>query len=152
MLREQIETAEKWQIWHAMNELRYIFRHSLLREAAYDMQLRTRLRELHQSIAEAIEQLYPNSEERFVDLAFHYEQAEAEKKTDKYLEKAARYAQRNFQNRQALKFYGKLLQHLNHTSKKSKKRIKILLRKGSIHELIGQWEEAETDYHCRREV
>ena len=146
VLREQVQTAEKWQIWHAMNELRYIFRHSLLREAAYDMQLRTRLRELHYLIAEAIEHLYPNSEERFVDLAFHYEQAESEKKTDKYLEKAARYAQRNFQNRQALKFYGKLLQHLNHTSKKSKKRIKILLRKGSVHELIGQWEEAEADY------
>jgi predicted ATPase/class 3 adenylate cyclase len=146
VLREQIETAEKWQIWHAMNELRYIFRHSLLREAAYDMQLRTRLRELHQSIAEAIEQLYPNSEERFVDLAFHYEQAEMEKKTDKYLEKAARYAQRNFQNRQALVFYEKLLKHLSDVSKKSKKRVKILLRKGSVHELIGQWPEAETDY------
>jgi predicted ATPase len=104
VLREQIQTAEKWQIWHAMNELRYIFRHSLLREAAYDMQLRTRLRELHQLIAEAIEQLYPNSEERFVDLAFHYEQAEDEKKTNKFLEKAARYAQRNFLNRQALKY------------------------------------------------
>jgi predicted ATPase len=59
VFREQIQTAEKWQVWYAMNELRYIFRHSLLREAAYDMQLRTRLRELHQLIAEAIEHLYP---------------------------------------------------------------------------------------------
>lgn len=151
VLREQVQTAEKWQIWHAMNELRYIFRHSLLREAAYDMQLRTRLRELHQSIAEAIEQLYPNSEERFVDLAFHYEEAENEKKTDRFLEKAARYAQRNFQNRQALVFYEKLLSHLSHASKKSKKRVKILLRKGAIHELIGQWEEAERDYEAALE-
>jgi predicted ATPase/class 3 adenylate cyclase len=146
VLREQIETAEKWQIWHAMNELRYIFRHSLLREAAYDMQLSSRLRELHQSIAEAIEQLYPKSEERFVDLAFHFEQAEIDKKTDKYLEKAARYAQRNFQNRQALVFYEKLLAHLSDISKKSKKRVKILLKKGAVHELIGQWPEAERDY------
>ena len=146
ILREQIQTAEKWQIWYAMNELRYMFKHSLLREAAYDMQLRTRLRELHQSIAEAIEQLYPNSEERYFDLAFHYEQAENRKKTDRYLEKAARFAQRNYQNRQALLYYEKLLVHLSHTSKKSKKRIKILLRKGAIQELIGQWEEAERDY------
>lgn len=146
ILREQVQTAEKWQIWYAMNELRYMFKHSLLREAAYDMQLRARLRELHQSIAEAIEQLYPNSEERFFDLAFHYEQAENRKKTDRYLEKAARYAQRNYQNRQALLYYEKLLVHLSHTSKKSKKRIKILLRKGAIQELIGQWEEAEKAY------
>jgi predicted ATPase/class 3 adenylate cyclase len=146
VLREQVQTAEKWQIWHAMNELRYIFRHSLLREAAYDMQLRARLRELHQSIAEAIEQLYPGSEERFVDLAFHYEQAENEKKTIKYLEKAARYAQRNFQNRQALGFYEKLLQHIEVNNRKSKKRVKFLLRKGAVHELIGQWDEAEKEY------
>ncbi|HMX41992.1 MAG TPA: adenylate/guanylate cyclase domain-containing protein, partial [Saprospiraceae bacterium] len=105
VLREQVQTAEKWQVWYAMNELRYIFRHSLLREAAYDMQLRTRLRELHHSIAEAIEQLYPGSEERYVDLAFHYEQSEDRKKTNQYLEKAARYSQRNFLNRQAVRFY-----------------------------------------------
>jgi len=146
VLKEQIQTAEKWQIWHAMNELRYIFRHSLLREAAYDMQLRTRLRELHQLIAEAIEHLYPNSEERFVDLAFHYEQAEVDAKTNKYLEKAARYAQRNYLNRQALQFYTKLIDNLGDSAKKNKKVVKFQLRKGAVHELIGQWEEAEQEY------
>ncbi|MEL6357213.1 MAG: AAA family ATPase, partial [Bacteroidota bacterium] len=35
LLKEQIAEAEKGQIWSAMNELRYIFRHSLMREAAY---------------------------------------------------------------------------------------------------------------------
>ena len=151
VLREQIQTAEKWQVWYAMNELRYIFRHSLLREAAYDMQLRTRLRELHQLIADAIEQLYPNSEERFVDLAFHYEQAEDERKTNKYLEKAARYAQRNFQNRQALSFYEKLIVNILDKDKKNKKVIKLILRKGTVHELVGQWEEAEQDYRTALE-
>lgn len=146
VLREQIQTAEKWQVWYAMNELRYIFRHSLLREAAYDMQLRTRLRELHHDIAEAIEQLYPDSEERYVDLAFHYEQAEDEKNTNKYLEKAARYSQRNYLNRQAVQFYGKLIINLLKKEKKNKKHIKLLLRKGSVHELVGQWEEGEHDY------
>lgn len=146
VLREQVQTAEKWQVWYAMNELRYIFRHSLLREAAYDMQLRTRLRELHQLIAEAIEQLYPHSEERFVDLAFHYDQAEHEKKTNKYLEKAARYAQRNFQNRQALQFYNKLIANLLTKDKTSKKLVKLILRKGTVLELVGQWEDAEKDY------
>ncbi|MBK8194685.1 MAG: tetratricopeptide repeat protein [Lewinellaceae bacterium] len=146
VLKEQIQTAEKWQIWHAMNELRYIFRHSLLREAAYDMQLRTRLRELHHLIAEAIEQLYPGSEERYVDLAFHYEQSEDTQKTNKFLEKAARYSQRNFLNRQALKYFEKLIDNLNGRSKKNKKIIKLQLRKGAVHELVGQWEEAEQDY------
>lgn len=146
VLREQIQSAEKWQVWYAMNELRYIFRHSLLREAAYDMQLRTRLRELHHSIAEAIEQLYPSSEERYVDLAFHYEQSEDQKKTNKFLEKAARYSQRNFLNRQAINYYHKLITNILEKSKKSKKIIKLLLRKGTVHELVGQWDEGERDY------
>lgn len=146
VLREQIQTAEKWQVWYAMNELRYIFRHSLLREAAYDMQLRTRLRELHHSIAEAIEQLYPGSEERYVDLAFHYEQSEDEKKTNKYLEKAARFSQRNFLNRQAVQFYDKLITNVLEKKKGGKRVIKLLLRKGTVHELVGQWDEGEQDY------
>ena len=146
VLREQVQTAEKWQIWYAMNELRYIFRHSLLREAAYDMQLRTRLRELHQLIGEAIEQLYPNSEERYIDLAFHYEQAENEEKTAFYLEKAAQYARNNFQNRQAIQYYGKLIHYLGHQADKTEKSIELHLQKGAVHELIGQWQEAEEEY------
>ena len=146
VLREQVQSAEKWQVWYAMNELRYIFRHSLLREAAYDMQLRTRLRELHHDIAEAIEQLYPESEERYVDLAFHYEQAEDEKKTNKYLEKAARYSQRNFLNRQALSFYNKMIDNLLEINNRSNKVLKLLLRKGAVLELVGQWEEGEKNY------
>lgn len=147
VLREQIQSAEKWQVWYAMNELRYIFRHSLLREAAYDMQLGTRLRELHQLIAEAIEHLYPKSEERYVDLAFHYEEAEIKSKTNKYLEKAARYAQRNYQNRQALIFYEKLIHNIRNGSTKNTKLVKLMLRKGAVHELVGQWEEANAEYN-----
>ena len=73
LLRDQIEIAERGQIWSAMSELRYIFRHSLLREAVYSMQLTTRLQQLHQQIAGAIERLYGDAlEERYVDLAFHF--------------------------------------------------------------------------------
>jgi predicted ATPase len=112
VLREQIQNAEKGQIWRAMNELRYIFRHSLLRETVYDMQMRTRLRELHFMIAKAIEKVYADSiEQRYVDLAFHYEQAEIKLKTNEYLKKAADFARRNFQNLQALEFYDRLLKN-----------------------------------------
>jgi len=146
MLQEQVETAEKGQIWQAMNELRYIFRHSLLREAVYSMQLRTRLRELHRLIAEAIEKLYAdNLEDRYVDLAFHYEQAEIAEKTDFYLLKAADYARRNFQNKQALAFYDKLLDNIIQPDNTTK-RVQVLLKKGSVLELIGEWEQASKTY------
>ena len=146
VLKEQIESAEKGQIWRAMNELRYIFKHSLLREAVYDMQLRARLRELHAHIAEAIEKVYQdNLEERYVDLAFHYEQAEMTDKMRFYFGEAAGYSRRNFQNEQALLYYDKLLGILDQTPDKEEK-IKALLSKGSVLELVGQWENCQGIY------
>ncbi len=146
LLREQIKHAEKGQIWHAMNELRYIFRHSLLREAVYSMQLRTRLQQLHLLIGEAIERLYvDNLEERYVDLAFHYEQAGAFEKTCEYLRKAADYARSNYQNQQALDYYEKLLKKLGR-QKDHADQIRTHLKKGKVLELIGKWDECEQAY------
>lgn len=146
MLAEQIKVAEKVQIWRAMNELRYIFRHSLLREAAYSMQLRARLQHLHRLIGETIEKLYADRlEERYVDLAFHFEQANVVDKTCEYLRKAGDYARRNFQNQQALEFYEKLLQILGNQADTARQ-VKTLLKKGRILELIGKWEDCKTTY------
>lgn len=146
LLKEQIQTAERSQIWWAMNELRYIFKHSLLREAIYEMQLRARLRELHRLIAEAIEKVYSdNIEERFADLAFHYEQADETELTIEYLEKAASYAKRNYQNRQALEYYEKL-QTYYEEGNETVELIKLLLKKGEIEQLLGTWKEAESTF------
>jgi len=146
LLKEQITQAERGQIWLAMNELRYIFRHSLLREAAYSMQLRARLQQLHRLIAEAIERLYADQiEERYVDLAFHYEQAGVFDKTCEYLRKAADYARRNYQNQQALDFYEKLLEKLS-SQKDTENQIQTHLKRGKILELIGQWDECKAAY------
>ena len=146
LLKEQIKHAERGQIWHAMNELRYIFKHSLLREAVYDMQLRARLEQLHLHIAEAIERLYAdNLEERFVDLAFHYEQAGVFDKTCEYLRKAADYARSTYQNQQALDYYERLLKKLG-SDQDNVDEIRTLLKKGKVLELIGNWEAGQEAY------
>ena len=146
LLAEQIDVAEKVQIWRSMNELRYIFRHSLLREAAYSMQLHTRLQQLHRLIAESMERIYSDKiEERYVDLAFHFELAEVPDKTIEYLRKAGDYARRNFQNQQALEFYEKLLAMLG-SQQDTNKQVRTLLKKGRILELIGKWEDCKDTY------
>ena len=145
-LREQVKNAENGQIWLAMNKLRYIFKHSLLREAIYDMQLKTRLRELHEMIAKAIEKIYAEQlDDRFIDLAFHYGQADNEFKTNEYLKKAGDFARRNFQNQQALDLYDRLLKN----TKNKAETIQTLVKKGEILLLIGQWEASEV---CFREA
>lgn len=146
VLKEQIESAERGQIWRAMNELRYIFKHSLLREAVYSMQLRTQLRDLHAHIAQAIEKLYQdNLQDHYIDLAFHYEQAEILEKAKFYYKKAAVRARQYFQNERALVYFDKLLDILDPKTEQEKI-IKALIKKGSILELIGQWEKCEEIY------
>jgi class 3 adenylate cyclase/tetratricopeptide (TPR) repeat protein len=141
VLREQIRKAERGQIWQAMNELRYIFRHSLLREAVLDMQLRTRVRELHHLIARAMERLYADRlEERYYDLAYHYGQAHDREKAIEYSEKAADRFKRNFQNKDALESYEKLLALFKPSRVTDIAR--TMLKKGAVQELIGLWEDA----------
>jgi tetratricopeptide (TPR) repeat protein/class 3 adenylate cyclase len=143
VLREQVKAAEKAQVWQALNELRYIFRHALLREAVYDMQLKTRLQELHGQIAEAIETLYEGHlEGRYLDLAFHYEQAGVESKTAFYLDKAADYLKNNYQNSQALSYYDKLLVILEKNAD-TPQIARTLLKKADLLQLTGNWDSCE---------
>src|SRR5688572_33394762 len=83
MLKEEenvyacIREAEKAAIWAPLNEIRYIFSHGLLRDAAYAMQMQARRRELHGLAVEALEHLYADSlSHHYVELAYHAEYAE----------------------------------------------------------------------------
>ena len=141
-LIHQIKEAEKGQIWSAINELKYIFKHSLLREAVYNMQLKSNLRKLHLNIAEAIEHLYTsNLDDRYADLAFHFEEAEKHGKAIFYMKKAADFARTSFQNKRALMYYAKLKAYYD-TDREPEEYAKVLIREAEILELIGQWDES----------
>lgn len=142
LLQEQIKIAEKGQIWRSLSELRYIFRHTLLREAAYGMQLHAQLQHLHQLIGETIERLYSgNLEDRYFDLAFHFEQAKMEEKTIFYLRKSGEYAQEKFQHQEALEYYDKVLAIIGEKAPDSVL-AEVLLSKGKVLESLGRWEDA----------
>jgi predicted ATPase/class 3 adenylate cyclase len=141
LVKEQVKTAEMVKIWRALNELRYIFRHSLLREALYDMQLRTRLKKLHKLIGESIEKVYKGRlEGHYLDLAFHYRQANVTNKAIHYLNLAASQAKSNYQNQQALDLYEQLLQ-LYQKGKNEQQVIKVQLKKAGVYDTTGQWDE-----------
>ena len=139
-VQKYVVEAERVQIWRAMSELRYIFRHTLLREAVYEMQLHSQLQMLHRHIADSIEKIYASSlSERFIDLAFHYERASDTVKSHFYLKKAAAFASENYQNQTAIDLYDRILKlELSQTQI-----IKTLLHKGEVLRLVGSWFEAE---------
>lgn len=77
----------------ARPELEYLFRHSLVQDAAYGSLLRQERRQLHRLVGDALESLYPDRVgELAAVLALHYEQAEETDRAIGYLAAAGRYA------------------------------------------------------------
>lgn len=137
-----LSQGESGGIWTAVSELLYIFKHGLMQDAAYEMQLKKRLRELHRLAAEVIEKVYENAEVRYADLAFHYEKAEDIVKAKDYLEKAASYAKDEFKNDEAIELYDRLLNYVSGRDEECT----VIMNKGSVLELTGKWGEAEELY------
>ncbi len=82
----KVRQAEDETIWSASGDTRYRFRHSLLRDAAYDMQVYARLRELHARAGTAIEQIYGEAlAGQIAELAYHYGQAEDTERERQYV-------------------------------------------------------------------
>jgi tetratricopeptide (TPR) repeat protein len=104
-----VAEAEKAAIWAPLNDIRYIFSHGLLRDAAYGMQMRARRRELHALALEALEQLYGDSADRYAELAYHAEHAGMATKAQKYYALAGGIAAKLYQNTQAADYYSRAL-------------------------------------------
>ena len=72
-----LEQAKAGQIWVARNETTYHFKHILLRDAAYGMQMQQQLRHFHNLAATAYAQLYgADLSPHYATLAYHYQRAE----------------------------------------------------------------------------
>ncbi len=108
-LEAEMKTGENSKVLSVFSEIRGIFAHALLHNAVYNMQLKSRLRLLHNLAAETIARLHPDNKSVYADLAYHYERAEVRDLALAYLEKAGDYAKDNWQNEAALGFYQRWL-------------------------------------------
>jgi len=111
-INSAIQQAEKEQIWSVLPSLRhYIFNHELLRDAAYDMQLRTRLRELHKLAATVYERHYGAEKASLYAsrIAHHYEQAGVTNKMAYWSSQAGQQAFQNYANEDALAHFQRAL-------------------------------------------
>jgi class 3 adenylate cyclase/tetratricopeptide (TPR) repeat protein len=87
-------------------ELAYMFKHALTHDVAYNSLLVQRRRELHLTIALAIEELYADRlAEHYGVLAHHFSKAEDWARALDYLLKAADKSMKSFANREAITFY-----------------------------------------------
>jgi adenylate cyclase len=128
-------------------ELAYLFKHIVTHEVTYESLPYTTRAKLHEQLARYLEAAYSNALP-LETLAFHYGRTDNAEKQREYLRKAGEAAQKNFANQAALDYYGKLLPLL----KDENERIEILMQRGIVEELMGYYEEAETDYHTVLEI
>jgi len=147
-ITKTLKEGDKENIWKALSEILYIFKHSLIRESVYQMQLKKHLRELHKLAGETIEVLYrENLPEHYTELADHFDKAEIPDKAIFYFEKAGNRAKENYQNGLAIAMYEHLLKNLEKTSGFKKLKIDILNKQGTILKLTGKWKEAEINFN-----
>ncbi len=89
--RMQMSSGEQERIWNTINEISYIFSHILLRDAAYQMQLKKNLRKLHLLAGQTMEFLYSLDKAKHAEIAEHYNNSGEWKKAVIYYKSAGKY-------------------------------------------------------------
>jgi class 3 adenylate cyclase/tetratricopeptide (TPR) repeat protein len=106
----QVREAEAQGVWNAVSEVRYLFRHALLRDAAYAMQPSERLRAAHARAAHAIAHVYADDLHLHVaELAYHYGRAEQPERERHYARLAGQVAAARFANAEAVVYFSRAL-------------------------------------------
>ena len=93
-----------------MDEIEFLFKHVLVQETIYRSILLRSRREIHLSVARAIEELFAGRIGEFYGvLAYHYTQAEELDKAEEYLENAGKAAMDSAASSEALVFFQQAL-------------------------------------------
>lgn len=109
-IEAKVKQAEDQRIWQAVDAVHYLFRHALMRDAAYEMQLRSQLRTLHQLAAEAFEKVYAHDlSSYYPDLVYHYKHAEQTDRERHYAWLAGQQAAEKYIHHEAISYLTRAL-------------------------------------------
>lgn len=150
-LPKKVSSAENAGIWTALSELRYLFKHGLLRDAAYRMQVRAQRQALHALTAEAMETLYvADLIPHYGELAYHCEQADLLEKARNYLHMAGNAAQEAYQNNQAIDYCSRALRLT--PDYPPEQRYSILLAREKVYDLLGDRDAQRADLELLKQL
>ncbi len=122
--------GERAQIWKKIDNMNYIFRHSLLRDSLYNMQFLDQIKKLHNLAGETYERLFSkNSEQHSIAILEHYEKAGNKEKVHEFLMKAARYSVKLYQIQKAIDYYNEFLK-INHDIEKNNE---VLMNRAELY-------------------
>ena len=133
-----LDTGVSERIWNRHSKLQYAFRHALIRDAVYGMQMEKQLEELHLKAGNVIESMYSEDARMFSDLSHHFLKCGDKTRMLKDTLKAAEYAKDNYRNREAMEMYSRYLHHRTDPLD----RMEATLKLGEVWELVAQWDRA----------
>jgi tetratricopeptide (TPR) repeat protein len=122
----------------------YAFKHTLTQETAYRSLLKSERRGLHQAVAEAMEELYPDHTDLYAVLGFHWEQAAVPDRARHYLFCAGQDAARRFANAEALDLFTRALA----LGPVGEEAAEIYLARAGVYEFESQYPRALEDYEA----
>jgi tetratricopeptide (TPR) repeat protein len=133
-------------------ELEYIFKHALTQEAAYELLLIRRRKELHRRAGEALEQLYAEQRGELASvLAHHFKLGEDWQRAAEYAMRAGEQAVKVYGMREALAYYDNAYEALKKIPDTSPERLcdaivgwtPAALKVKPYQEVVNRLEEAE---------
>lgn len=148
-IRDKVEAAEHAAVWVSLTEIRYIFKHGMMREAAYGMQLRSRLQDLHYLAATSLEILYQDDvAPHYAEIAYHYDQSHRAEEAAQYYFKAGDHAKNNYHNEEAQQYFRRALTLIDSWAdmrQAQKMRYDLLLAREELYNLLGKREAQTAD-------
>lgn len=138
MLPSKVARAEQESVWSALSAIRYIFKHALLRDAAYRMQLHARRRALHKLALEALEHLFKDDlSGRLGELAYHALGAELTEPAFRYCVLAGNLAMGHYAAAEAVNHYRPAMERIRQVPSSAEQRRQLCTLYGRALELTG---------------
>jgi tetratricopeptide (TPR) repeat protein len=143
-LDEKLEEAKQAAICIPLSKIRYIFRHALMRDSAYNMLIMVRRKQLHNLAVNAIETVYRDHlSAHYSELAYHAFHGERFDKARDYYRLAGETAMEAYQNALAAEYFSQALALT--PADAAADRFNLLFARILPYERIGVKEERQKD-------
>lgn len=138
LMKELIITGKQEQIWSPLSEKRYIFKHALLHEGVYNMQMKTDLKHIHNIIAKIIESSEEEVPIKNYEIAYHYHMAEVLDKAVHYYRQTLDQLLADYNNTKAMEVADRLID----LSDDDNELIDLIIKKAQLLWIFARWDEA----------
>jgi predicted ATPase/class 3 adenylate cyclase len=139
-----VHDAEQANIWMPLSKTRFIFRHTLMRDAAYSMLILAERRKLHERTVDALESVYKDHlTNHYGELAYHALHAGLNDRARVYFRQAGDAAQQAYQNLLAVEYFSQALALTSDDA--LSEQFEYIHARLLLYEHLGMTEDRQTD-------